>query len=160
MQYSEMSKEELLTLQAELNQQYAEAKAKGLNLDMSRGKPSATQLNVSLDLLDAINASSDLKAENGTDCRNYGVLLNPTIPNLTNCINASHCVSFIFNRNNLHKIKSIIFSIISHKFIAFSLSFSCLFQSFFSLTISLNILSIISLNSSSTESSFNDIAAS
>ena len=73
MQYSEMSKE-LLTLQAELNQQYAEAKAKGLNLDMSRGKPSATQLNVSLDLLDAINASSDLKAENGTDCRNYGVL--------------------------------------------------------------------------------------
>lgn len=74
MQYSEMSKEELLTLQAELNQQYAEAKAKGLNLDMSRGKPSATQLNVSLDLLDAINASSDLKAENGTDCRNYGVL--------------------------------------------------------------------------------------
>ena len=48
MQYSEMSKEELLTLQAELNQQYAEAKAKGLNLDMSRGKPSATQLNVSL----------------------------------------------------------------------------------------------------------------
>ena len=31
MQYSEMSKEELLTLQAELNQQYAEAKAKGLN---------------------------------------------------------------------------------------------------------------------------------
>ena len=74
MQYSEMSKEELLTLQAELNQQYAEAKAKGLNLDMSRGKPSATQLNVSLGLLDAINASSDLKAENGTDCRNYGVL--------------------------------------------------------------------------------------
>lgn len=68
MQYSEMSKEELLTLQAELNQQYAEAKAKGLNLDMSRGKPSATQLNVSLGLLDAINASSDLKAENGTDC--------------------------------------------------------------------------------------------
>ena len=67
MQYSEMSKEELLTLQAELNQQYAEAKAKGLNLDMSRGKPSATQLNVSLGLLDAINASSDLKAENGTD---------------------------------------------------------------------------------------------
>ena len=54
--------------------QYAEAKAKGLNLDMSRGKPSATQLNVSLGLLDAINASSDLKAENGTDCRNYGVL--------------------------------------------------------------------------------------
>lgn len=74
MQYSEMSKEELLSLRDELNQQYKEAKAKGLSLDMSRGKPSATQLNVSLGLLDVINSSSDLKAENGTDCRNYGVL--------------------------------------------------------------------------------------
>ncbi|MDD3240344.1 MAG: aminotransferase class I/II-fold pyridoxal phosphate-dependent enzyme, partial [Lachnospira sp.] len=74
MQYCEMSKEELLTLKSELNQQYAEAKAKGLNLDMSRGKPSATQLNVSLGLLDAINSSSALKAEDGTDCRNYGCL--------------------------------------------------------------------------------------
>lgn len=74
MQYCEMSKEELLTLKSELDQQYTEAKAKGLNLDMSRGKPSATQLNVSLGLLDAINSSSDLKAEDGMDCRNYGGL--------------------------------------------------------------------------------------
>jgi aspartate/methionine/tyrosine aminotransferase len=74
MQYSEMSKEELLTLKSELDKQYADAKAKGLSLDMSRGKPSATQLNVSMGLLDALNSSSDLKAENGTDCRNYGVL--------------------------------------------------------------------------------------
>lgn len=72
MQYSEMSKEELLNLKSELDVQYTEAKAKGLKLDMSRGKPSATQLNVSLGILDAINGSSDLKAENGLDCRNYG----------------------------------------------------------------------------------------
>ena len=74
MQYCEMSKEELLTLKSDLNQQYTEAKAKGLKLDMSRGKPSATQLNVSLGLLDAVNSSSVLKAEDGTDCRNYGGL--------------------------------------------------------------------------------------
>ena len=74
MQYSEMSKEELLTLKSELDKQYSEAKAKGLSLDMSRGKPSATQLNVSMGLLDVINSESDLKSSDGTDCRNYGVL--------------------------------------------------------------------------------------
>ena len=74
MLYNDMSKEELLTLKESLNKEYAEAKAKGLALDMSRGKPSAKQLDVSLGLLDTINSSSDLKALDGTDCRNYGVL--------------------------------------------------------------------------------------
>lgn len=74
MQYNDMSKEELLDLKESLNKEYAEAKAKGLALDMSRGKPSAKQLDVSLGLLDTINSSSDLKALDGTDCRNYGVL--------------------------------------------------------------------------------------
>lgn len=74
MQYNDMSKEELLTLKESLNKEYAEAKARGLALDMSRGKPSAKQLDVSLGLLDTINSSSDLKALDGTDCRNYGVL--------------------------------------------------------------------------------------
>ena len=74
MQYNDMSKEELLALKESLNKEYAEAKANGLALDMSRGKPSAKQLDVSLGLLDTINSSSDLKALDGTDCRNYGVL--------------------------------------------------------------------------------------
>ena len=74
MQYNDMSKEELLALKESLNKEYAEAKAKGLALDMSRGKPSAKQLDVSLGLLDTINSSSDLKSLDGTDCRNYGVL--------------------------------------------------------------------------------------
>ena len=74
MQYNDMSKEELLALKESLNKEYAEAKAKGLALDMSRGKPSAKQLDVSLGLLDTNNSSSDLKALDGTDCRNYGVL--------------------------------------------------------------------------------------
>lgn len=74
MQYNDMSKEELLALKESLNKEYAEAKAKGLSLDMSRGKPAAKQLDISLGLLDTINSSSDLKTLDGTDCRNYGVL--------------------------------------------------------------------------------------
>jgi len=72
--FKEMSKEELLELKSELNNKYSEKKSLGLNLDMSRGKPSATQLNVSMGLLDVLNSSSVLKSENGLDCRNYGAL--------------------------------------------------------------------------------------
>ena len=57
MSYKEMTKEELQEIRKEVAAKYDELKAKGLKLDMSRGKPSATQLNVSLGLLDAINAS-------------------------------------------------------------------------------------------------------
>ncbi len=72
--YSELSREELLELKAELSKQYEEKAKLGLKLDMSRGKPSATQLNVSMDMLDVFNSQSDLRAMDGTDCRNYGVM--------------------------------------------------------------------------------------
>lgn len=72
--YQEMSKEELLTLKKELDAQYKEFQAKGLTLDMSRGKPSAEQLDLSMGMMDVLNSSSDLTCEDGTDCRNYGVL--------------------------------------------------------------------------------------
>ena len=74
MQYCEMSKEELLKLKEELDETYKEAQSKGLSLNMSRGKPSATQLNITMDMLDTINSSSDMKSEDGTDCRIYCVL--------------------------------------------------------------------------------------
>ncbi|HIS56439.1 MAG TPA: aminotransferase class I/II-fold pyridoxal phosphate-dependent enzyme, partial [Candidatus Fimimorpha excrementavium] len=45
-----------------------------LTLDMSRGKPSAEQLDLSMGMMDVLNSSSDLTCEDGTDCRNYGVL--------------------------------------------------------------------------------------
>ena len=57
MQYCEMSKEELLKLKEELDETYKEAQSKGLSLNMSRGKPSATQLNITMDMLDTINSS-------------------------------------------------------------------------------------------------------
>ena len=72
--YSDMSKEELLTLKAQLDKEYADIKAKGLALDMSRGKPSADQLDLSMGLMNVLSSDSDLKCETGVDCRNYGVL--------------------------------------------------------------------------------------
>ena len=72
--YSEMSKEQLQAVKKELDQQYAEIKAQGLALDMSRGKPSVDQLNISMDMMDVLSSSTDLRCETGVDCRNYGVL--------------------------------------------------------------------------------------
>lgn len=72
--YKSMSKEELLELQSELKAAYEDAKGKGLKLDMSRGKPAPIQLEESMGLLDVLNSESDMKAENGLDCRNYGCL--------------------------------------------------------------------------------------
>ncbi len=72
--YQELNKEELLALQAELAAAYEDAKGKGLKLDMSRGKPAATQLQIAMDFLDVIDSKSSMKAEDGVDVRNYGVL--------------------------------------------------------------------------------------
>ena len=72
--YKEMSKEELAALKTELEKAYEDAKGKGLKLDMSRGKPSAAQLDMTMPIMDVLNAESDLKTEAGVDCRNYGVM--------------------------------------------------------------------------------------
>lgn len=72
--YQELSKEELLSLKGQLTAAYEDAKGKGLKLDMSRGKPSAAQLDMAMDFMDALNSGSDMKTESGTDVRNYGVL--------------------------------------------------------------------------------------
>ena len=72
--YKDLSKEELLTLQEQLNKEYEEAKAKGLKLDMSRGKPAASQLDMEMDFMNVLNADSILKTEAGVDCRNYGIM--------------------------------------------------------------------------------------
>ena len=70
----EMTKEELLAMKETLSAEYKEAQAKGLKLDMSRGKPGVSQLDLSLPMLDAINSSSDMKTVLGNDTRNYGDL--------------------------------------------------------------------------------------
>ena len=72
--YRELSKEQLLALQAELQEEYDAEKEKSLNLDISRGKPGKEQLDLSMPMMDVLNAESVLASENGTDVRNYGVL--------------------------------------------------------------------------------------
>ena len=72
--YADMSKAELETELAAVRARYDEMAARGLSLNMARGKPSTAQLELSLPMLDVLDATADLAAEDGTDCRNYGVL--------------------------------------------------------------------------------------
>ena len=72
--FSEMSAAELETLYQELKVQYKKAQDLDLNLNMARGKPSIAQLDLSMGMMDVLNSDSDLRCEDGTDCRNYGVL--------------------------------------------------------------------------------------
>lgn len=72
--YKHLSREELLALQQELQKSYAKIKEEGINLDMSRGKPGADQLDLSAKMLDVLNSSSSFKGVQGFDLRNYGIL--------------------------------------------------------------------------------------
>ena len=70
--YKNMSREELEQLQKELSAAYEDAKKKGLKLDMSRGKPSAEQLDLSKEMLDVVSSESNCMTKEGIECRNYG----------------------------------------------------------------------------------------
>ena len=62
---------------AELDALYAEynkIKAEGISLDLSRGKPGADQLDITMGMLGVISHSNDCFTETGFDCRNYGNL--------------------------------------------------------------------------------------
>lgn len=72
--YGELEKEELLALKERLLLQYEEAKGKGLKLDMSRGKPAAEQLDMTMPMMDIFNRNFDMRDEQGVDVRNYGYL--------------------------------------------------------------------------------------
>lgn len=72
--YKEWTREELLLEKAALEEKFNDAKGKGLKLDMSRGKPSAAQLDLAMGMMDVLNSETDLKCSTGVDCRNYGVL--------------------------------------------------------------------------------------
>lgn len=72
--YAELTKEELLELKKSLKAEYKAMQNRDLRLDMSRGKPSQEQLDISMGLMDVLTSDKDLMSENGSDCRNYGVL--------------------------------------------------------------------------------------
>lgn len=74
MLYTGLSTEQLLKEKEALQKRYDDFKAQGLSLDMSRGKPSPKQLDITMDMLDSVKFEDAYKSENGFDCRNYGVL--------------------------------------------------------------------------------------
>ncbi len=70
----DLTKAELLVMKETLAEEYRQAQAKGLKLDMSRGKPGYAQLDLSLPMLDVLSSKDEMKASDGVDVRNYGVL--------------------------------------------------------------------------------------
>ncbi len=68
-----MEQNQILEIKAKAEKEYEALCAKGLKLDMSRGKPAPAQLDLSLDMLTHC-LDGECFSENGTDCRNYGVL--------------------------------------------------------------------------------------
>lgn len=68
-EYKDMTKQQLLAEKEQLQKRFEDYKAMGLSLDMSRGKPSKEQLDLSMDMLLPIDYVVD-----GFDVRNYGIL--------------------------------------------------------------------------------------
>ena len=68
MNQKELENELELTLK-----KLAKTDEQNLMLDLSRGKPSREQLELSMEMLSVVNAGSILDSECGADCRNYGI---------------------------------------------------------------------------------------
>jgi aspartate/methionine/tyrosine aminotransferase len=74
IKYSEIDKNDLLELKKILYSKYNDFKVANLKLDMTRGKPSSDQLDLSMDMLECVSSSDSSKTEANFDCRNYGLL--------------------------------------------------------------------------------------
>ena len=70
---AELTQAELASLHAEIRRDYEAFRARGLKLDMTRGKPAPDQLDLANDML-ALPANRDHSTETGEDARNYGGL--------------------------------------------------------------------------------------
>ena len=73
-EYREMTSQELEELREDLTRQYREYQAKGLQLNMARGKPDAQQLALSDPMWTIVDAATPMVGEDGMDYRNYGLL--------------------------------------------------------------------------------------
>ena len=73
MQYQSMTPAQLQAEREVVAKKFEELKAKGLKLDMSRGKPGKAQLDLVSDILTVLN-SPDQCVVDGMDVRNYGEL--------------------------------------------------------------------------------------
>lgn len=74
MNFTHMTQNELLSAKKDLAESYNRIIGEKLSLDMSRGKPEKLQLDLTRAMLSVISADADCYSENGTDCRNYGIV--------------------------------------------------------------------------------------
>lgn len=74
MLLTQMNKEELSAFKSECEKEYESYKAKGMKLDMSRGKPSTEQLDLAMPMFDVFTNAASMLTSDGIDCRNYGCL--------------------------------------------------------------------------------------
>ena len=74
MNYQDYTREQLEQELKSLKKSYEDYKSLGLKLNMARGCPGKEQLSLSLKMLDILHSDSDCRTEDGSDCRNYGVL--------------------------------------------------------------------------------------
>ena len=72
--FADMTRSELKSTLDALRGEYFGFKAKNLKLNMARGKPEASQFDLSTPMLSLIQTADDCFSEDGTDCRNYGIL--------------------------------------------------------------------------------------
>jgi DNA-binding transcriptional MocR family regulator len=70
---AQLSSDSITAVSDKLQADYDEFKGRGLKLDLTRGKPSAAQLDLSAALL-SLPGEKDYVAEGAVDCRNYGGL--------------------------------------------------------------------------------------
>lgn len=73
MKLAAMKNEELRQINREARAEWEAFQARGLSLNMARGKPCAEQLDLALGVLEALKARSEFANSTGDDCRNYGV---------------------------------------------------------------------------------------
>ena len=102
--YAELGKEELTTLKTALTEEYETYKAQGLSLNMARGKPGSDQLDLSMPMLDILPSSSDCKAENGTDIRNYGVVMACQVSSWLSMLDDEAENTIVFGNSSLNII--------------------------------------------------------
>lgn len=112
MDYLKLNVEELLAEKEKCSAELQQISEENLNLDLSRGKPSKEQLELSLNMLDVINRNTLFDSESGMDCRNYGGLDGiPEAKQLMASIMNTHMDNVIIGGNSS---LTLMYQLISH----------------------------------------------